>query len=117
MNNHYACGLALLAVCCAPLRAANDTPAEQLLLKDYRPRPVYNVPKNRLVYGTDMGRARAMYLTTFRVLETEDEHFYDWDLFTYHWPLHGLGLPDPVLKKVYSKNALKILGQLKRKVD
>jgi predicted TIM-barrel fold metal-dependent hydrolase len=65
--------------------------------------------QNRLVYGTDMGRNKQMYLTTFRVLETEDEHFYDWNLFTYHWPLHGLALPDKVLKRVYSGNAQTIL--------
>jgi len=65
--------------------------------------------QDRLVYGTDMGRAKAMYLTTFRILETEDEHFYDWDLFTYHWPLNGLALPDEVLRKIYAENAEKIL--------
>ena len=60
-------------------------------------------------YGTDMGFRKDMYLTTFRILETEDEHFYDWNLFTYHWPLHGFGLKDDVLKKVYADNARKIL--------
>ena len=68
----------------------------------------------RLVYGTDMGRGKAMYLVTFRILETEDEHFYETDLFNYHWPLHGLDLPDAVLKKIYSRNAASILHQLKR---
>jgi len=65
--------------------------------------------QDRLVYGTDMGRGKPMYLTTFRILETEDEHFYDWDLSTYHWPLNGFGLNDRILKKVYSENARKIL--------
>jgi hypothetical protein len=50
-----------------------------------------------------------MYLTTFRILETEDEHFYDWEQFSYHWPLNGFGLSDSILKKVYSENAEKIL--------
>jgi len=50
-----------------------------------------------------------MYQTTFRILETEDEHFYDWRLFTYHWPLSGLALDDRVLRKVYCENAEKIL--------
>jgi hypothetical protein len=36
-------------------------------------------------------------------------HFYDWDLFTYPWPLNGFGLNDRILKKVYSENAQKIL--------
>ena len=69
--------------------------------------------QDRLLYGTDMGFRKEMYLTTFRILETEDEHFYDWTLFTYHWPLHGFGLPDPVLKKVYADNARKILERRK----
>ncbi|HOW63656.1 MAG TPA: amidohydrolase family protein [Candidatus Paceibacterota bacterium] len=72
-------------------------------------RKFFDQYQDRLVYGTDMGRNKKMYLTTFRILETEDEHFYDWDLFTYHWPLHGLGLPDDVLRKIYSGNARKIL--------
>jgi len=72
-------------------------------------RKFYEKYQDRLVYGTDMGRNNEMYLTTFRILETEDEHFYDWDLFSYHWPLHGLGLDDNVLRKVYSGNAEEIL--------
>jgi len=69
--------------------------------------------QNRLVYGTDMGRAKPMYLTTFRILQTADEHFYDWDLFSYHWPLNGLGLQDRVLKKVYGANAQRLLKLLR----
>jgi predicted TIM-barrel fold metal-dependent hydrolase len=72
----------------------------------------YQKYQDRLVYGTDMGQGKQMYLTTFRILETEDEHFYDWDLFTYHWPLNGFGLNDRILKKVYSENAQKILKRL-----
>lgn len=64
--------------------------------------------QDRLLYGTDMGFAPEMYRTTFRILESEDEHFYDWDFSTYHWPLYGFGLPDDVLKKVYADNARKI---------
>jgi predicted TIM-barrel fold metal-dependent hydrolase len=69
--------------------------------------------QDRLLYGTDMGQGAEMYLTTFRILETADEHFYDWNLFTYHWPLHGFALSEPVLKKVYRDNALKILSGVK----
>ena len=59
----------------------------------------YQKYQDRLVYGTDMGPAKPMYLTTFRILETEDEHFYDWDLFSYHWPLNGFGLSDSILEE------------------
>jgi uncharacterized protein len=69
----------------------------------------YQKYQDRLVYGTDMGRGKEMYQTTFRILETEDEHFYDWDQFTYHWPLYGIGLSDDVLKKVYRENAQAVL--------
>jgi hypothetical protein len=42
-------------------------------------------------------------------MESFDEHFYEQDLFfnfNYHWPMHGFGLPDDVLKKVYRETAL-----------
>jgi hypothetical protein len=52
-----------------------------------------------------------MYATTFRILQSSDEHFYETDLFGYHWPLYGFGLSDPVLKKIYAGNALKILNR------
>jgi uncharacterized protein len=62
----------------------------------------------RVLYGTDMPYHERMFATTFRVLESLDEHFYERDLyfnFDYHWPMHGIGLPDPILKKVYGQNA------------
>ncbi len=66
--------------------------------------------KDRIVYGTDMSPwDYDMYETTFRVLQTNDEHFYAIDLTGYHWPLQGLGLSDEVLKKIYNGNAAKIL--------
>lgn len=72
----------------------------------------FNQYADRLLYGTDMGNNASMYRVTFRILETEDEHFYYHDHFTYHWPLHGYGLQDEVLKKVYRDNAIKIFGPL-----
>ena len=70
--------------------------------------------QDRLVYGVDsdgsqMKYEEEMYLTTFRILETADEHFYQFDLFSYHWPLYGLALSDIALKKIYSENAKRIL--------
>lgn len=64
---------------------------------------------DRLVYGTDMGTDRHMYQTTFRILESNDEHFYEKDLFNYHWPLHGLNLSYKALKKIYSGNAERLM--------
>lgn len=65
--------------------------------------------QDRIMYGSDMHFDAFMYETTFRILQTEDEHFYAIDLTGYHWPLHGFGLSDEVLKKVYNTNAKKIL--------
>jgi predicted TIM-barrel fold metal-dependent hydrolase len=70
----------------------------------------YDKYQDRLVYGTDMRFNTRMYRLTFRILESEDEHFYAWDTFSYHWPLYGFGLNDQILKKVYRDNALKIIG-------
>jgi len=75
----------------------------------------YERYQDRLLYGTDMGFATEMYRTTFRILETEDEHFYARELFGYHWPLHGFGLKDQVLQKVYAENAKKIFSNRFRK--
>jgi uncharacterized protein len=65
---------------------------------------------DRLLYGTDMGFEKEMYRVTFRVLETWDEHFYEHEMFGYHWSLNGFGLPDEILRKVYRTNAEKILN-------
>lgn len=67
--------------------------------------------QDRLVYGTDMGTDASMYAITYRILESADEHFYEIDLFNYHWPLYGLNLPTEILKKLYHTNAMKILNQ------
>jgi uncharacterized protein len=64
---------------------------------------------DRLVYGTDMGFDKPMYRTTFRILESLDEHFYEVDQFSYHWALNGLGLNDEILKQVYHDNAAKLM--------
>jgi len=64
----------------------------------------------RLVYGTDMGVDKEMYRVTLRILESQDEHFYEVGQFSYHWPLYGLGLSDEILRQVYHDNAAKLLG-------
>ncbi len=69
----------------------------------------YKKYQDRLVYATDMRFSTKIYRLTFRILESEDEHFYAWDRFGYHWPLYGFGLEEPVLRKVYRENALKII--------
>lgn len=70
----------------------------------------YEKYQDRLVFGTDMGNESSMYRLVFRILETEDEHFYDHSRFSYHWALNGYGLSDSALEKVYRANAMKILN-------
>lgn len=65
---------------------------------------------DRILYGTDLGFAPGMYRTTFRILETEDEHFYAHDVFRQHWALRGLGLSEETLRGIYRDNALQILN-------
>ncbi len=64
--------------------------------------------QDRVMYGTDLTLTQQMYTSTFRILETEDDHFYVHNIYHYHWPLHGLGLPEDVLRKVYGENARKV---------
>ena len=70
----------------------------------------YEKYADRLVYGTDMGYDKSMYRITFRILESNDEHFYEFDQFGYHWALNGFGLSDDVLNHVYNANATKLLA-------
>jgi len=68
----------------------------------------YTKYADRILYGTDMTYHPRMFATTFRILESLDEHFYEQDLFfnfDYHWPMSGFGLPDDILRKVYNENA------------
>ncbi len=69
---------------------------------------------NRVTYGTDMPYTQDVFTTTFRIMESLDEHFYAQDVFfnfNYHWPLHGMGLPDDVLKKIYHDTATNAFKQ------
>jgi len=70
--------------------------------------------QDRLVFGSDTDGSelpyeKDLYEISFRILETTDEHFYKFNLFSYHWPLYGLALSDKALKKIYGENMRKIL--------
>jgi uncharacterized protein len=86
--------------------------AETAVIPRYM-REFYIRYQDRLLYGTDMGYALSMYRTTFRILETADEHFYNHGLFSYQWSLNGFDLPDEVLKKIYRDNALKLFESVR----
>jgi len=69
----------------------------------------YQKHSHKLIYGTDMGMASSMYNTTFRILESADEHFYEIELFNYHWACYGFDLDEKTLRALYFDNASKIL--------
>ncbi|MHA4809355.1 amidohydrolase family protein [Flavitalea flava] len=64
--------------------------------------------QDRILFGKDSW-VPSEYNTYFRVLETADEYFPYHKKYHAFWRMYGLALPDEVLKKVYYKNALRIL--------
>ncbi len=67
--------------------------------------------QDRILFGKDSW-VPAEYTTYFRVLETDDEYFPYHKKYHAFWRMYGLGLPDEILKKVYYKNALRIIPGL-----
>ena len=67
--------------------------------------------QDRILFGKDSW-APEEYATYFRVLETEDEYFPYHKKYHAFWAMYGMGLPDDILKKVYYKNALRIIPNI-----
>ncbi len=67
--------------------------------------------QDRILFGKDSW-VPDEYETYFRVLETEDEYFPYHKRYHAFWRMYGIGLPDDILKKVYYKNALRILPNM-----
>ncbi|HKI04719.1 MAG TPA: amidohydrolase family protein [Thermoanaerobaculia bacterium] len=67
--------------------------------------------QDRVLFGKDVW-APEEYHTYFRTLETADEYFPYYRKRHAFWSLYGLDLPDEVLKKIYYKNALRIIPGL-----
>lgn len=67
--------------------------------------------QDRVLFGKDSWRPDE-YPTYFRVLETADEYFPYHKKYHAFWRMYGLNLPDEILKKLYYKNALKIIPGL-----
>ena len=67
---------------------------------------------DRILFGVDMAPDPAIYRLHYRFLETFDESFdYGTDPVPSQgrWQIHGIGLPDDVLRKVYAENAARVL--------
>lgn len=69
--------------------------------------------QDRVLMGKDTWEA-SEFPVYFRVLETEDEYFDYYRKRHAFWKMYGLGLPDEVLKKIYYKNALRLVPAIDR---
>ena len=67
--------------------------------------------QDKVLFGKD-SYVPDEYETYFRVLETEDEYFPYHKKYHAFWKMYGIGLSDAILKKVYYKNALRIIPGL-----
>jgi len=76
-----------------------------------RAKQFFSKYQDRILFGKDSW-APDEYATYFRVLETEDEYFPYHKKYHAFWAMYGMGLPDDILRKVYYKNALRIIPNI-----
>lgn len=67
--------------------------------------------QDRVLFGKDSYKTEE-FPTYFRVLESSDEYFPYYKRYHAFWRMYGLDLPDEILKKLYYKNALRIIPGL-----
>lgn len=76
--------------------------------------------QDRVMFGTDGPRPVGRLLPNWRFFETRDEYFaYAENPFPPQglWRIHGVGLPDGVLKKLYHQNAARVIPGVAGKLD
>jgi len=69
--------------------------------------------QDRILFGKDSYQPDE-YPYYWRVFETNDEYFDYYRDYHAFWKLYGIGLPDPVLRKLYYQNALTVTPGLPR---
>lgn len=67
--------------------------------------------QDRILFGKD-SYVPEEYHTYFHVLESADEYFPYYKQYHAFWRMYGLELPDEILKKLYYKNALRVIPGL-----
>ena len=75
--------------------------------------------QDRIMFGSDGPRVAARLLPHWRFFQTRDENFaYAENPFPPQglWNIHGLGLPDEVLRKLYHQNAERLIPGVKAKL-
>jgi predicted TIM-barrel fold metal-dependent hydrolase len=86
--------------------------ASELGRQPYSARALFLKFPDRILFGADLVPEESMYRLYFRFLETADEYF-DYPSHASRqgrWQIHGIYLPDEVLRKVYRENALRLLS-------
>lgn len=74
---------------------------------------------DRILLGTDGPRVHERLVAHWRFLETEDEYFrYAETPFPPQgfWNIYGVNLPDEVLKKIYSANAIRLIPGVRERM-
>jgi predicted TIM-barrel fold metal-dependent hydrolase len=75
---------------------------------------------DRVMFGTDGPRTAGRLDPHWRLLESRDEYFtYAEDEYPPQglWNIYGLGLPDDVLRKVYSENAVRLIPGMAERLE
>jgi predicted TIM-barrel fold metal-dependent hydrolase len=86
----------------------------------YTARKFFVKYSDRMLFGTDGPRAAGRLLPHWRFLETFDENFaYAENPFPPQglWNIHGIGLPDDVLRKLYHENAAKLIPGVRERLS
>jgi predicted TIM-barrel fold metal-dependent hydrolase len=94
---------------------------DELGRQPYSSRGFFIEHQDRILFGLDMPVSVEAYRCYFRFLETQDEYF---DYPDYigrwgnpRWRIYGLGLPDDVLRKIYSENVRRLIPVLGTGLD
>jgi predicted TIM-barrel fold metal-dependent hydrolase len=77
----------------------------------YSARALFLEFPDRILFGSDLVPEESMYRLYFRFLETADEYF-DYPSHASRqgrWQIHGVHLPEDILRKIYRENALRLL--------
>ena len=89
---------------------------DELGRQPYTAREFFLRFRERILFGTDMPARRDIYRGYYRFLETADQYFEYPDYIGRwghcRWRIHGLHLPDEVLRAVYYGNAVRLIPGL-----
>lgn len=86
----------------------------------YTARKFFIKHQDRILFGTDGPWPETRIKLYWRFLETYDENFpYSEKEFPPQglWNIYGIGLPDEVLKKVYTQNAVRIIPGIEERLE